>query len=48
MSCFENLHGEISDLQKDSPFIHITSIKRLCWYYTPQEVSEQFVQLLFG
>jgi len=26
--------------------LHITGIKPLCWYYTPHEVSEQFVQLL--
>jgi len=26
--------------------LHITGIKPLCWYYTPQEVSEQFVQSL--
>jgi len=25
--------------------LHITGIKPLCWYYTPHDVSEQFVQL---
>jgi len=28
--------------------LHITGIKPLFWYYTPHEVSEQFVQLLVG
>ena len=26
--------------------LHITGIKPLCWYYTPHEVSDQFMQLL--
>jgi len=34
--------GKISDSRKDSPFIS----QPLCWYYTPHEISEQFVQSL--
>jgi len=32
--------------QKIHPSYHRHKIKPLCWYYTPHEVSEKFVQLL--